>query len=148
MSECEVEVKSTECGRLHDRGRWYDDDPGVSWREYQMARDYEKELAAKDHALNLSDAERISDKHDIELYRQIRSEIKAVEDKLECEVRRLDAMNAAQSAYNATNSAMLANLQRQVDDLAHITRRVVPNFNVEPGWGPVTVAPAAAATTI
>lgn len=145
MSECEVEVKQTEGCRWHDRGYWYEDhDPGVSWREFQMCRDYEKELATKDHQLNLSDAERISDRHDIELYRQVRSEIKAVEDKLENEVRRIDAVNAAQGAYNATNTAMIAALQRQIDELMHVTCRVVPNGAIRPGWGEVTIYPTPA----
>lgn len=144
MSECEVEVKQSEgCERWHSGGYWRDDhEPNVRWREFQMVRDYEKELAAKEHELNLSDAERISDKHDIELYRQLRSEIKAVEDKLDCEVRRIDAINAAQGAYNATNSTMIAALQRQIDELMHMSRRIIPNEVIRPGWGEVTIVPA------
>lgn len=146
MAEAEQEVKIIErnCDDYGRRGRYgrsgWDCDGGEHERginrwEFQMIRDYEKELAAKEHALNLSDMERTSDRHDIELYKQLHGEIKDVGDKLDREVRRIDAVNAAQTTYNATQTAMLHTLENQIDELMHVTRRVVPRGSVyRPVW--------------
>lgn len=60
-----------------------------------------------------------------------------------------DRIAAAQGVVNATQSAQIACLEKQVDRLYGLTKLVVPNGNVSPGWGPVDVtpytAPAAAA---
>jgi len=60
-----------------------------------------------------------------------------------------DRIAAAQGVLNATQSAQIACLEKQVDRLYGLTKLVVPNGNVSPGWGPVDVTPytAPAATT-
>ena len=60
-----------------------------------------------------------------------------------------DRIAAAQGVLNATQSAQIACLEKQVDRLYGLTKLVVPNGNVSPGWGPAEVLPvaAAAATT-
>lgn len=144
MADTEQEVKIIERNGDYGwrgRDRWACGDDPLSWREYRTARDYERELMDKEHALNMSEMRRISDEHDIELYKQIRSEIKAVDDKLEREVRRIDEVNAVQRTYNATQTAAIGSLQHQVNELMHITRRVVPNSSICPGWGGVNVTP-------
>ena len=52
-----------------------------------------------------------------------------------------------QRVYNATNTSALACIQGQVAQLMALTKIVVPNSSVCPGWGDVTVsvAPTAAA---
>ena len=56
-----------------------------------------------------------------------------------------DRIAAAQGVLNATQSAQIACLEKQVDRLYGLTKLVVPNGNVSPGWGPAEVLPAAAA---
>ena len=56
-----------------------------------------------------------------------------------------DRIAAAQGVLNATQSAQIACLEKQVDRLYGLTKLVVPNGNVSPGWGPVDVAAVAAA---
>lgn len=62
-----------------------------------------------------------------------------------------DRIAAAQGVLNATQSAQIACLEKQVDRLYGLTKLVVPNGNVSPGWGPVDIlaqaATAASATT-
>ena len=123
-------------------GDLYDRDRHVTWREFEMTRGYEKALADKEHQLNMADMERISTEHDIEVYKQVRSEIKAVDDKLNAEVRRLDREHAEQLVWNATNAGVLGCLKNQVEQLQGLTKLVIPNSSCCPGWGPVTVAPA------
>jgi hypothetical protein len=52
-----------------------------------------------------------------------------------------DGVNAQQLAYNGTNSATVACMKNQIDQLYGITKLVVPNTNVCPGWGSITIAP-------
>lgn len=64
--------------------------------------------------------------------------------------RRLDGINAsinAQAVYNATNSAALGCIQGQVAQLMSLTKMVVPNGSICPGWGDVTVSVTPATTT-
>lgn len=72
-------------------------------------------------------------------------------DDLEREVRRnrdeQTAINMQQAVYNGTNTATVGCLKGQIDELLALTKRVVPNTSVCPGWGNVTITPAAAAAT-
>jgi len=58
-----------------------------------------------------------------------------------------DRIAAAQGVVNATQTAQIACLEKQVDRLYGLTKLVVPNGNVSPGWGPVDVAPYSAPAT-
>lgn len=53
----------------------------------------------------------------------------------------------AQAVHNATSDAVLGCMQGQIAQLMGLTKLVVPNTSVCPGWGNVTITPAAAATT-
>lgn len=53
----------------------------------------------------------------------------------------------AQAVHNATNDAVLGCMQGQIAQLMGLTKLVVPNTSVCPGWGNVTITPAAAPTT-
>ena len=64
--------------------------------------------------------------------------------------RRFEGVNAsinAQAVYNATNTAALNCIQGQVAQLMGLTKIVVPNSSVCPGWGDVTVSVTPASTT-
>jgi hypothetical protein len=52
-----------------------------------------------------------------------------------------------QRVYNATNTAAISCIQGQIAQLLSLTKVVVPNSSICPGWGEVnvTVAPATAA---
>jgi hypothetical protein len=54
-----------------------------------------------------------------------------------------DGVNATQLAYNGTNSATIACMQNQLAQLQGMTKLVIPNSSVCPGWGTVNVVPAA-----
>ena len=59
----------------------------------------------------------------------------------QCEV------NTQQAVYNGVNTATVSCIQGQVNTLMGLTKTVVPNTSVCPGWGNVTITPAAATTT-
>lgn len=49
---------------------------------------------------------------------------------------------AQQAVYNATVNATLGCIQGQIAQLMALTKVVIPNTSICPGWGNVTVAPA------
>lgn len=56
---------------------------------------------------------------------------------------KFDAVNAhicQQNVYNATNTAALNCMSGQIAQLMSLTKIVIPNGNVCPGWGDVTVS--------
>jgi hypothetical protein len=52
-----------------------------------------------------------------------------------------------QAVYNATNTATIGCIANQVNALMALTKVVIPNTSICPGWGNVTVTPATAPTT-
>ena len=57
------------------------------------------------------------------------------------------AINLQQAVYNSTNTAALGCMQGQIAQLFSLTKLVVPNGSVCPGWGDVTITPATTPTT-
>ncbi len=53
-------------------------------------------------------------------------------------------VNLQQAVYNGTNTAAVGCIRDQIAQLYSVTRLVVPNSSVCPGWGEVTITPAAA----
>ena len=63
---------------------------------------------------------------------------------------KLEGVNAAinqQAVYNATNTAQLTCMAGQIAQLMSLTKLVVPNSAICPGWGNVTITPATSTTT-
>lgn len=52
-----------------------------------------------------------------------------------------------QRTYNAVNTTTISCIQGQIATLMGLTKTVIPNASICPGWGNVTVTPAAAPTT-
>lgn len=62
-------------------------------------------------------------------------------------IANLEAQICQQNVYNATNTATINCLAGQIAQLQGLTKLVIPNTSVCPGWGDVTVTPATAPTT-
>lgn len=106
----------------------------------RMVNRYEAAQAARiaelETEVKLRDANTYTDQKILDLYRYVDG--------------KFDGVNAAicqQNVYNATNTAALGCLQGQVAQLFSLTKLVVPNTSVCPGYGDVTITPAAAPTT-
>lgn len=52
-----------------------------------------------------------------------------------------------QRVYNATSNATIGCIAQQVNQLLSLTKVVIPNTSICPGWGNVTVTPATTTTT-
>ncbi len=103
-------------------------------------------------------AEKYSDKVGIEVYKAARvsdKEINARFESIASEIAdmrvreaqtagKMDLIAATATQGIATNSAAITALQTLV---ASITKTVVPNTSVCPGWGNVTITPATSTTT-
>jgi hypothetical protein len=94
------------------------------------------ELAAKDGKIALLESNIYTDQKLNDLRNYVDRRVNHVE----------DAVNA-QAVYNATNTATIGCIQGQVAQLFGLTKLVVPNTSVCPGWGSVTITPATTPTT-
>lgn len=65
-------------------------------------------------------------------------------DYFETKFDRIECQLSDQKAYNAANNAALGCINGQIAQLYSLTKLVVPNTAVCPGWGEVTITPAAA----
>lgn len=99
-----------------------------------------QEIAAKDAHIGLLEADKYTDQKIVEAYKDLQAQITAIKDNQ-------TAINTQQAVYNGTNTATISCMQQQIAALQALTKLVVPNSSVCPGWGNVTITPATAATT-
>ena len=59
----------------------------------------------------------------------------------------LQAQISAQAVWNATAGAAIDCINKQIQQLQSMTKLVIPNGNVAPGWGAVLVEPVLAPTS-
>jgi hypothetical protein len=95
----------------------------------------QQELAAKDSKIGLLESNIYTDSKIADVYERLNTKIGAIEGQI-CQ----------QNVYNATNTAAISCIQGQVAQLMSLTKLVVPNASVCPGWGNVNVTPATTTT--
>ena len=96
-------------------------------------------IASKDAKIGLLESNIYTDQKIADVYERLNMKINANKDAQ-------DAINLQQAVYNGTNTAAINCIQGQIQQLYSLTKLVVPNSAVCPGWGNVTVTPAAATT--
>lgn len=96
----------------------------------------ENKIVAKDTEIALLKSNIYTDQKIAEVYERLNGKIAVVEAGIN-----------AQAVYNATNTATINCIQGQIAALQSITKVVVPNTSVCPGWGSVTITPATTTTT-
>lgn len=101
---------------------------------YEM--NLQNQLAAKDSRISLLESNIYVDSKIADVYERLNTKIAGVE-----------AQIGAQAVYNATNTAALNCMQGQIATLMGLTKTVVPNSSICPGWGNVTVTPSTTTTT-
>ena len=95
-----------------------------------------QEIAGKDARIGLLESQVYVDQKLTDVVKDYTAQINA-----------LQAQLAQQAVYNATNTATIGCIQNQVNQLFGLTKLVVPNTSVCPGWGSVNVTPATTTTT-
>ena len=106
-----------------------------------------QELAAKDAKIGLLEADKYTDQKIVEAYKDLQGQINAVAAEVRANKDEQYQVNMQQAVYNGTNTTTLQCMQQQIAQLLSLTKLVVPNGSVCPGWGKVTTPPAAATTT-
>lgn len=74
-------------------------------------------------------------------------EVGKLRDYMEGRLGAIEREICDQRTYNAVNTATISCIQGQIATLMGLTKTVIPNGSICPGWGNVTVTPAAAPTT-
>lgn len=92
-------------------------------------------IAELETEVKLRDSNIYTDSKILDLYKYVDGKFGCIENQL-CEQR----------VYNATNTATINCISGQVAQLMSLTKLVIPNGSVCPGWGEVTVTPATTTT--
>ena len=95
-----------------------------------------QENSAKDAKIALLEADKYVDQKLTDVYKDLNGQINNLQSQI-----------SQQAVYNATVNGTLSCMQQQIAALQSLTKLVVPNTSVCPGWGNVTITPAAATTT-
>jgi hypothetical protein len=110
---------------------------GMGGNNTHYVNRYEAEQSARiaelETEVKLRDANTYTDGKILDLYRYVDNKFAGVE-----------AQICQQNVYNATNTAAIGCINGQIAQLMSLTKLVIPNGSVCPGWGNVTVAPATA----
>ena len=88
-------------------------------------------IAELETEVKLRDSNIYTDNKILALYQYVDGKIQGIEGQI-CQ----------QNVYNATNTATINCMSNQIAQLMSLTKLVVPNSSVCPGWGNVTVTPA------
>lgn len=112
------------------------DDMPVSRYEARMLQ----ELAAKDGKIALLESNIYTDQKIADVYERLNR-------KIDGNKEAQDAINMQQAVYNGTNTAAIGCIQGQIAQLMNLTKLVVPNGSVCPGWGNVTITPSTTPAT-
>lgn len=107
----------------------------------------EQELAQKDAEIAYLKGQNETNEKLTAVYANLEGQINALAARVTANRDEQNGINLQQAVYNGTNNAAVACMQGQIATIMGLTKLVVPNTSVCPGWGNVTVAPAAAATT-
>lgn len=102
-----------------------EDQPVTRYEAHMM-----REIADRDQKISLLEASKYTDQKIADFAENVNLRFGVVEQQL-----------GQQAVYNATNNGAIACLQNQVAQLQSMTKIVVPNSSVMPGWGNVTVTP-------
>ena len=100
-----------------------------------------QELAAKDGKIALLESNIYTDQKIADVYERLNVKIERMRDEQ-------SAINREQAVYNGVNTATIQCLQGQVAQLMGLTKLVVPNASICPGWGNVTITPSTTPATV
>lgn len=104
-------------------------------------------LAQKDGEIATLKADKYTDQKLVEVYAELERRVNAVSATVQQNKEEQYQINLQQATYNGTNTAAMGCMQQQINALLGLTKLVVPNSSVCPGWGNVTITPATSTTT-
>ena len=121
-------------------GNLFGNDRNCGCTEDSMVNRYElglqQRIAALESGIALRDANIYNDGKILETYKYFDGKIEAINARL-----------AEQAVFNATQTSAMNCMGGQIAQLYSLTKLVIPNGSVCPGWGNVTVTPTTTPTT-
>ena len=102
--------------------------------------DLAMKLASSESSNALLSAELNTEKKMVEVFN-------ALNDKINNAVSNQAAINSAQAVTNCATTSTLAVAQNNIAQLMSLTKVVIPNANINPGWGDATVSVSTSTTT-
>lgn len=118
------------------------DDAAVNRYELSMTQ----QMANKDMEIAYWRGQDETNRKISDSYANLESQIKDLAREVRCNKDEQSGINLQQAVYNGTNTAAIGCIQGQIAQLFSLTKLIVPNGAVCPGWGSVTITPAAAPT--
>lgn len=113
---------------------------GICRQEYAGEMNMVQELAAKDAEIQALKIDQKTDAKILDLYKYVEQNLHSINQKF-----------ADQGVWNATATGGMGAMSAQIASLqntcAGITKVVVPNTSICPGWGDVTITPATTGAT-
>ena len=103
-------------------------------------------VSALEAALAMEKAERYTDQTGTEVYKQFAKERNEIQTQISAIFAAIAQMDKHSAVAEAVNAERLNCLKGRVDNIYDVFKLVVPNSSVCPGWGNVTITPAAATT--
>ena len=119
--------------------------------ESTMVNRYElgmtQQLAQKDMEISYWRGQDETNRKISDTYANLESQINNLAKEVRCNKNEQNGINLQQAVYNGTANAAMSCMQGQIAQLFSLTKLVVPNTSVCPGWGNVTITPATTPTT-
>lgn len=103
-------------------------------------------VSALEAALAMEKAERYTDQTGTEVYKQFAKERNEIQAQISALFAAIAQMDKTVSVNEAVNGERITCLSKKVNDIYDVFKLVVPNSSVCPGWGNVTITPAATTT--
>lgn len=100
-------------------------------------------VSALEAALAMEKAERYTDQTGTEVYKQFAKERNEIQAQISALFAAIAQMDKHVSVNEAINSERIGCLNTRVDNIYDAFKLVIPNSSVCPGWGNVTITPAA-----
>ena len=105
------------------------------------------EIASKDGKIALLESNIYTDQKLATTYATLNGQINDLAAEVRANKDAQTAINMNQAVYNGTTTAAIGCIQNNIAQLYSLTSLKIPNTSVCPGWGNVTITPAAAPTT-
>ena len=117
-------------GNLLGNNMWNNNNCSENTLVTRYENGLQQTIATKDSEIGLLKSNIYTDQKIADVFERLNTRLVAM-DKENCE------RFAAQATYNATLNGAVTNIQNQVTQLQSLTKLIVPNSSVCPGWGEV-----------
>ena len=101
----------------------------------------ERTIAQKEAEIAYLNGQNETNRKLTEVYTNLETQINGLRDTVYRNRDEQNCINNQQSVYNGVNTATISCLQNQVNTLMGLTRTVIGNDSICPGWGNVTITP-------